>query len=153
MSSIERCPHFRGKESIFGTQQRQRCPKRGSIVLPFPSLLLRREEGAEQLLFETAGEPLTPRTVFVSTVVNQPVIQPFLFRNYRHRTEDRNHAHYQGSSDVRVWEAIMASTAAPGYFGEVKLGSHVLQVSEWVCVCLATGDIIQWNPSVRTPLK
>lgn len=88
---------------------------------------IRREEGAEQPLFETAGEPLTPRTVFVSTVVNQPVIQPFLFRNYRHRTEDRNHAHYQGSSDVRVWEAIMASTAAPGYFGEVKLGSHVLQ--------------------------
>ena len=79
-------------------------------------------------MYETSAEPDTPRISVVSTVVNQPVIQPFLFCNYRHHPDNLKAAHYLSTCDVRGWEAIMASTAAPGYFEEVKLGNFVHQV-------------------------
>lgn len=90
--------------------------------------MYRNEAKAENLLFETAADPLVPKISYVSTVVNQSVIQPFLFCNYRHHPANLSRAHYQSTCDVRVWEAIMASTAAPGYFEEVKLGNYVHQV-------------------------
>ena len=90
---------------------------------------LRSSEEAELLMYETTRDPDVPRVSFVSTVVNQPVIQPFLFCNYRHHPGNTEHAHYLSTCDVRGWEAIMASTAAPGYFEEVKIGQHVHQVS------------------------
>ena len=68
------------------------------------------------------------RLSVVSTVVNQPVMQPFLFTNYRHHPDKCAHTHYQNDCSFRLWEAVMASTAAPGFFEEVKLGPHVLQV-------------------------
>ena len=88
----------------------------------------RREPQSEQLLFESATDPLAPKISFVSTVVNQSVIQPFLFTNYRHHPSQEAATHYQSRCDVKIWEAIMASTAAPGYFEEVKLGKCVHQV-------------------------
>ena len=92
------------------------------------STLHRRDPLSEQLLYETVADHEVPRFSIVSTVVNEPVIQPFLFCNYRHHPEARDSAHYLSAADVTVWEAIMASTAAPGYFEEVKLGSYVHQV-------------------------
>lgn len=63
---------------------------------------------------------------FVATLINQPIVQPFLFTNYRH--QPNNPSHYLLSSNIQLWQAIMASTAAPGYFEEVKIGPYVLQV-------------------------
>ena len=100
----------------------------------------RREPRSEQLLFESATDPLAPKISFVSTVVNQPVIQPFLFTNYRHHPSQEAAAHYQSCCDVKIWEAIMASTAAPGYFEEVKLGKCVHQVGT------------AWSPEQRAVL-
>ena len=81
-------------------------------------------------MYETVAEPHTPRLSVISTVVNQPVIQPYLFCNYRHHPNNDKLAHYLSTCDVRGWEAVMASTAAPGYFEEVKLGKYVHQVRE-----------------------
>ena len=80
-------------------------------------------------MYETARIKGVPRLSIVSTVVNRPVIQAFLFTNYRHHPDNAEHAHYLSSCDVPGWEALMASTAAPGYFKEVKLGSLVHQVN------------------------
>ena len=66
---------------------------------------------------------------FVSTLVNQSVVQLFLFCNYRHRPGNPAAHCYPITTDARVWEAIMASTAAPGYLEEVKIGPHVYQVT------------------------
>ena len=66
---------------------------------------------------------------FVSTLVNQSVVQPFLFCNYRHRPGNPAAHCYPSTTDTRVWEAIMASTAAPRYLEEVKIGPHVYQVT------------------------
>ena len=81
-------------------------------------------------MYETVAEPHTPRLSVISTVVNQPVIQPYLFCNYRHHPNNQKLTHYLSACDVRGWEAVMASTAAPGYFEEVKLGNLVHQVRE-----------------------
>ena len=54
---------------------------------------------------------------------------PFLFCNYRHRPGNPAAHCYPSTTDARVWEAIMASTAAPGYLEEVKIGPHVYQVT------------------------
>ena len=65
---------------------------------------------------------------FVSTLANHPVIEPLLFTNYRHHPSDTSN--YRSITNVKIWEAIIASTAAPGYFEEVNLGPYVLQVKK-----------------------
>lgn len=71
-----------------------------------------------------------PRMCFVSTVANQPSVEPYLFCNYRHHPERQEAAaHYQRTTEVQCWEAIMASSAAPGFFEEVKLDQHLFLVS------------------------
>ncbi len=40
------------------------------------------------------------------------------------------HAHYDGTSKYKVWEAVRASTSAPGYFEEYFLDGNVFQVSK-----------------------
>ena len=67
---------------------------------------------------------------FISTLANQVVIEPFLFANYR--THPDRESHYKSTCDTQIWQAIMASTAAPGYFEEVKLGQYILQVQQFV---------------------
>ena len=92
------------------------------------SLFSRRHPISEKYLYETAMDRHAARFSIISTVVNQPVIQPFLFTNYRHHPDKCEHAHYQSGCELRLWEAVMASTAAPGFFEEVRLGPHILQV-------------------------
>jgi hypothetical protein len=62
----------------------------------------------------------------VSTIVNQSILRPYVFRNYRHRHELKSH--YPGSCSHKLWEALRASSAAPGYFEEFKLGRDIHQV-------------------------
>jgi predicted acylesterase/phospholipase RssA len=38
------------------------------------------------------------------------------------------HVHYDGTSKYKVWEAVRASTSAPGYFEEYLLDGNVFQV-------------------------
>lgn len=75
---------------------------------------------------------------FVSTVVNRPIIEPFLFTNYQHHPLQVSNYRYR--FNVTVWKAIMASTAAPGYFEEVNIEKYILQVSgecTYVQYCIA----------------
>jgi calcium-independent phospholipase A2-gamma len=68
---------------------------------------------------------------FVSTVVNQPSVEPYLFCNYQHHPErHKAAADYQRTCEAQCWEAIMASSAAPGFFEEVKLDRNLFLVSE-----------------------
>ena len=69
---------------------------------------------------------------FISTIINQSVIEPFVFRNYRHFPMSHLKSRYQGCGEVRIWEAMRASTAAPGYFEEMNLASYVHQVAKFI---------------------
>lgn len=85
-----------------------------------------REALGEKRLVDTAADSLTPKVLAVSTVVNQSILRPYVFRNYRHRHELKSH--YPGGCGHKLWEALRASSAAPGYFEEFKLGRDIHQV-------------------------
>jgi len=63
-----------------------------------------------------------PQIAFVSTVVNHEVVHPYVFRSYG--TPDDSPLH-RGCFSHYVWEGLRATTAAPGYFRDVHLGSDI----------------------------
>ncbi|CAJ0604214.1 unnamed protein product [Cylicocyclus nassatus] len=97
-----------------------------------------------KLLKEVIGEGLpligtsktcVPRLAIIASVVNSPVLQPYVFRNYE--PPAGRDSHYVGSTAYEVWQAIQASAAAPLYFEEVALGNFLLQ----------DGGVIANNPT------
>lgn len=82
---------------------------------------LRRVFGNTSLL-NLASEANRPKLVAVS--VNAHSVQPFLFRTYAHNPALGNL--FDGTCRAEVWQAIRASSAAPGYFQEFKFGSSIL---------------------------
>ena len=51
----------------------------------------------------------------------------FLFRNYN--APSYSQSHYDGTIRHRVWEALRASSAAPGYYEDFKLDGYVFHVN------------------------
>uniref|UniRef100_A0A8C1Y9Y9 PNPLA domain-containing protein n=1 Tax=Cyprinus carpio TaxID=7962 RepID=A0A8C1Y9Y9_CYPCA len=85
-----------------------------------------KEKMGSELLIQTARHPHCPKVAAVSTVVNHhPPVKAFVFRNYSLPVGVRSH--YRGSCRHRLWEAIRASSAAPGYFQEFALGHDLHQ--------------------------
>lgn len=73
-------------------------------------------------LMSLAAELDRPKLVAVS--VNARSMQPFLFRNFAHDPSIGNQ--FDGTCSAEVWQAVRASSAAPGYFQEFKFGSSIL---------------------------
>ncbi|KAE9417604.1 hypothetical protein Angca_003657, partial [Angiostrongylus cantonensis] len=96
--------------------------------------ILKEIIGEELTLIETSKE-CVPRLSIVAAVVNSPVIEPYVFRNYE--PPAGRDSHYRGSTGHFLWQAIQASAAAPLYFEEVKLEHFLLQ----------DGGIIANNPT------
>ncbi|CAH0552149.1 unnamed protein product [Brassicogethes aeneus] len=76
-------------------------------------------------LIDSARNPNCPKICTVSAVVNQTRLSAYLFRNYS--LPWRYHSEYLGSSHHEVWQAARASSAAPTYFDEFKLGNLIHQ--------------------------
>ena len=47
----------------------------------------------------------------------------FLFRNYH--LPSYSHSHYDGTCKYKVWQAVRASSAAPGYYEDFKLDGYI----------------------------
>lgn len=63
----------------------------------------------------------------VSAVVNWGTSpKPFIFRNYNH--SPGRLSRYSGGSGYQLWQAVRASSAAPGYFQEFPLYNDIHQV-------------------------
>eukprot|EP00058_Branchiostoma_floridae_P021161 XP_002606651.1 hypothetical protein BRAFLDRAFT_91744 [Branchiostoma floridae] len=81
------------------------------------------------ILYENDDETVTgkddPHISVVSTLANHPSLRAYLFRNYN--LPAGAPSHYHGDCCTRVWEAVRASSAAPGYFEEFKLGQGIHQ--------------------------
>lgn len=71
--------------------------------------------------------------------MNAPKLKNFIFRNYNLPPEV--FSHYPGNCKQRVWEAIRASSAAPGYYEECKLGDFIHQVSHAMFLIVHLEDL------------
>lgn len=94
-----------------------------------------RDVYGDTSLSETARKKGNPKISAFSAVMNQPLLQPFLFRNYA--LPYRAQSFYPGSCNHKIWQAIRASGAAPGYFEQFHLDGIVHQ----------DGGIIMNNPT------
>ncbi|XP_044136272.1 calcium-independent phospholipase A2-gamma isoform X1 [Bufo gargarizans] len=87
---------------------------------------LLKEKMGSDLLIETARNPLCPKVAAVSTIVNRGIpLKAFVFRNYNHFPGVKSP--YMGGCQNNLWQAIRASSAAPGYFQEYVLGNDLHQ--------------------------
>ncbi|XP_022258318.1 calcium-independent phospholipase A2-gamma-like isoform X2 [Limulus polyphemus] len=80
----------------------------------------------ERTMIESARDPENPKIGVVSTVLNQPTLQAFVFRNYG--LPPRVTSQYLGGCNHKMWQAVRASAAAPGYFEEYQLDDMLHQV-------------------------
>nr|KAF6419162.1 patatin like phospholipase domain containing 8 [Rousettus aegyptiacus] len=95
-----------------------------------------RDKMGSSLMIETARNPTCPKVAAVSTVVNRGITpKAFVFRNYGHFPGVNSH--YLGGCQYKMWQAIRASSAAPGYFAEYALGNDLHQ----------DGGLVLNNPS------
>lgn len=85
-----------------------------------------KERMGSDLMIETARNPLCPKVAAVSTIVNRGIpLKAFVFRNYNHFPGVKSP--YMGGCQYNLWQAIRASSAAPGYFQEYVLGNDLHQ--------------------------
>ncbi|XP_028308412.1 calcium-independent phospholipase A2-gamma-like [Gouania willdenowi] len=80
----------------------------------------------DRVLIATARDELCPKVSAVSAVVNWGTSpKAFVFRNYNHKPGSLSR--YAGGSAYQMWQAVRASSAAPGYFQEFPLQSDIHQ--------------------------
>ncbi|XP_061817427.1 calcium-independent phospholipase A2-gamma isoform X2 [Nerophis lumbriciformis] len=85
-----------------------------------------KEHMGDGRLIESARDPNCPKVSAVSTVVNRGLpLKAYVFRNYRLMPGVRSH--YHGDCKYKMWQAIRASSAAPGYFQEFVLEKDLHQ--------------------------
>ncbi|KAM3865313.1 calcium-independent phospholipase A2-gamma-like [Diretmus argenteus] len=85
-----------------------------------------KEKMGSDLLVETSRNPRCPKVAAVSTIVNRGTpLKAYVFRNYNLLPGVRSH--YLGGCQHQLWQAIRASSAAPGYFQEFALGNDLHQ--------------------------
>uniref|UniRef100_A0A8C8IYC6 PNPLA domain-containing protein n=1 Tax=Oncorhynchus tshawytscha TaxID=74940 RepID=A0A8C8IYC6_ONCTS len=107
-----------------------------------------KERMGEGLMVETARDPKCPKVSAVSTIVNRGLpLKAYVFRNYSMLPGVRSH--YIGDCKHKMWQAIRASSAAPGYFQEYTLGKDLHQVTNSsisVCVALVLSLCLSTSP-------
>ncbi|XP_058047814.1 calcium-independent phospholipase A2-gamma isoform X2 [Ahaetulla prasina] len=85
-----------------------------------------KERMGSDVMFETARNPKCPKVAAISTIVSRGTpLKAFVFRNYNHFPGVKSH--YLGGCHYKLWQAIRASSAAPGYFQEYALGNDLHQ--------------------------
>ncbi|XP_030071778.1 calcium-independent phospholipase A2-gamma [Microcaecilia unicolor] len=85
-----------------------------------------KERLGSGLIIETTRNIDCPKVAAVSTLVNRGASpKAFVFRNYNHLPGIQSH--YLGGCQYNLWQAIRASSAAPGYFQEYVLGEDLHQ--------------------------
>ena len=84
-----------------------------------------RQVYQDQSLIDTTTDDEIPKIMAISASLLSPRIQPFVFRNYNLPVERVKFSDYSGSCKHKVWQAVRASTSAPGYFEDFVLDNHV----------------------------
>uniref|UniRef100_A0A0K0ELA3 PNPLA domain-containing protein n=1 Tax=Strongyloides stercoralis TaxID=6248 RepID=A0A0K0ELA3_STRER len=87
--------------------------------------ILKENVGDTMTLADSAKYKDVPKISIVSCILNSPQLQPYVFRNYE--LPPGHDSQFRGGNNYKLWEVVQASTAAPGYFEEVRLGSIIHQ--------------------------
>lgn len=82
-----------------------------------------KEVYSEKSLIETALHEDVPKVMAISASMSSPRMKPFVFRNFN--LPDKAYGYYDGSSKHKIWQAVRASSSAPGYFEEYQLDNHI----------------------------
>ncbi|XP_013875195.1 calcium-independent phospholipase A2-gamma [Austrofundulus limnaeus] len=91
---------------------------------PWENIL--KEKMGSNLMVETTRNPKCPKVAAVSTIVNRGLpLKAYVFRNYNLLPGVRSH--YLGGCHHQLWQAVRATSAAPGYFQEFRLGNDLHQ--------------------------
>lgn len=92
---------------------------------------------------------LSSQVSAVSTVVNWGTgPKAFVFRNYNHKPGSLSR--YAGVSGCQMWQAVRASSAAPGYFQEFPLQSDIHQVVIHKTADVNSGDAERFKGEKKT---
>ncbi|UXI21433.1 hypothetical protein NH340_JMT07376 [Sarcoptes scabiei] len=86
-----------------------------------------KETYGERVMIHSKRDKDCPYIVVISAIVNMPTLEPYLFRNYDLHPSSKPLSYFQGGSSHKIWEAVRASSAAPGFFEEFTLNKHVHQ--------------------------
>lgn len=79
--------------------------------------ILKKTLGDDRVI-DTAQDDDAVKLAVISCIVNAAQLQPFVFRNYEHPAG--RDSHFRGGTEHKLWQAVQASAAAPGYFEEVS---------------------------------
>ncbi|CAB1336463.1 unnamed protein product [Coregonus sp. 'balchen'] len=114
--SLEECADMYRR---FGSDVFRQNPLVGTVKMGWKKM-------GDQVLIKTARDELSPKVSAVSAVVNWGTSpKAFIFRNYNH--SPGRLSRYAGGSGYQMWQAVRASSAAPGYFQEFPLHSDIHQ--------------------------
>ena len=84
----------------------------------------------DKLMVDLSRSLRSIRMAAVSTKFDEPDCSAFVFRSYA--LPGGAQSHYEGSSKYKIWEAVRASSAAPGYFSEFRLDNSIFQVNSGI---------------------
>lgn len=84
-----------------------------------------RDLMGEKYMTEFARNPSVPKMSAVSTLVNIAKWKNFLFRNYN--LPSSVYSDYPGNCKQKVWEVVMASSAAPAFYREKTLEEYIFR--------------------------
>jgi calcium-independent phospholipase A2-gamma len=125
---LDECEHIY-KEFSKEMFNRSRVMGAGKLVLShayydgklFEDIL--RSNLGDKTFAESMRDKDCPKLSAVSALSNVPIMQNHLFRNYTY--PQGTYSHYPGSVHHHFWQAVRASSAAPGYYEEFQLGDNV----------------------------
>jgi len=102
----------------------------------------------DMTLLESGIDNDCPRFACISTLVNRSRSKPYLWRNYNllgyNSLEKLQHP---GTVNAKYWKAIRASTAAPGFFKEVRINVKGIRIANTEWDIHQDGGLIANNPA------
>lgn len=78
-----------------------------------------RDAMGDKLIIHSVRDDSTPKIGVVTSLTTPNHMKVFLFRNYNYPHNQQSH--YDGTHKHSIWQAVRASSAAPGYYEDFKV--------------------------------
>ena len=85
----------------------------------------------DTLIISSSRDSSNPKIAVVSSLTTANHMKVFLFRNYNLPINQQSH--YDGTHKYTVWQAVRASSAAPGYYEDFKIEGQIFHDGGVIC--------------------